>query len=350
MRCRDFIAALGHATVLLFTARARKAGSPPATGFVALFLAACSGFVLAPSAAGAQSTGKIPRVGILASTSGPGGVDDGIFQGLRDLGYIDQRNIILHTRWSAGRQELYSELASQLIKLEVDVIVASGPRCEAVFALTRSVPIVCSNLNDPLAKGLIASFNRPGGNVTGFLLLSPELFHKRFQLLKEAIPRIKRIGVLWRAENPILLDWSRTAARLNDLEMHATRIDRAEDIDVVFEAAGHNRLDALVTTQGPLFAIERDRIAQLGLKHRLPTMTGEPGFAVAGGLLQFGPDIEENWRHAATYVDKILKGEKAGYLPIEQPPPKLAVNLRTAKVLGLTVPTGTLLRADEVIQ
>jgi putative ABC transport system substrate-binding protein len=205
-------------------------------------------------------------------------------------------------------------------------------------------------MNDPLGKGLIASFNRPGGNVTGFLLLSPELFYKRFQLLKEAIPRIKRIGVLWKAESPILLEWSRTAARLNDLEMHATNVDRAEDIDAAFEAAGHNRLDALVTTQGPLFAIERGRIAQLGLKHRLPTMTGEPGFAEAGGLLQFGPDIGENWRHAATYVDKILKGEKAGNLPIEQPPPKLAINLKTAKALGLAVSTGTLLRADKVIE
>jgi putative ABC transport system substrate-binding protein len=350
MRFGDFIAVLNDAAVMPFAARARRAGNPPAIGFVALFLAACFGLVLAPNATVAQSTGKIPRVGILAATSGPGEVDSAIFLGLRDLGYIDQRNIILHTRWSAGRQELYSELASQLIKLDVDVIVADGPRCEAVFALTRSVPIVCPNMNDPLGKGLIASFNRPGGNVTGLLLLSAELFHKRFQLLKEAIPRIKRIGVLWRAESPVLLEWSQTAARLNDLELHATRIDRAEDIDAAFEAAGHNRLDALVTTQGPFFAIERGRIAQLGLKHRQPTITGEPGFAEAGGLLQFGPDIRENWRYAAKYVDKILKGEKAGSLPIEQSSPKLAVNLRTAKALGLTVPTGTLLRADEVIQ
>jgi len=217
---------------------------------VAFLFAACTALVVAPDAVGAQAADKVPRVGILASTSGPGGVDDGIFQGLRDLGYIDQRNIVLHTRWSAGRQELYSELATQLINLGVAVIVASGPRCEAVFALTRSVPIVCSNLNDPLTKGLIASFNRPGGNVTGFLLLSPELFHKRFQLLKEAMPRTKRVGVLWRAENPTLLEWSRMAAQLNDFEIDATRIDHAEDINVAFEAAHRNRLDAMVTTQG----------------------------------------------------------------------------------------------------
>ena len=317
---------------------------------VVAFFAACAGLVVAPDAARAQDAGKVPRVGILASTSGRGGVDDGIFQGLRDLGYVDQRNIILHVRWSAGRQELYSVLATELINLGVDVIVASGPRCEAVFALTKSVAIVCSNLNDPLTKGLIASFNRPGGNVTGILLLTQELFQKRFQLLKEAMPQTKRVGVLWRAENRVLLEWSKTAARLNDFEIDATHIDGEAEIDAAFEAAHRNRLDAVVTTQGPLFDIQRGRIAQLGLKHKLPTMTGEIGFAAAGGFLQFGPDIAENWRRAARYVDRILKGEKAGELPIEQPNPKLVLNLKTAKALGLTVPTAILLRADEVIE
>ena len=257
-----------------------------------------------PLAAYAQDAGKVPRVGILASTSGPGGPDDGIFQGLRDLGYVDQRNLILYVRWSAGRQELYSAFAADLINLGVDVIVASGPRCEAVFALTKSVPIVCPNLNDPLTKGLIASFNRPGGNVTGSLLLSPELFHKRFQLLKEAIPQAKRIGVLWRAENRDLLEWSKTAAWLNGFEIDATSIEGEADIEAAFEAAHRKGLDAVVATQGPTFGIQRGWIAQLGLKHKLPTMTGEDGFAAEGGLLQFGPDIAGNWRHAAGYVDK----------------------------------------------
>jgi putative ABC transport system substrate-binding protein len=205
-------------------------------------------------------------------------------------------------------------------------------------------------LNDPLTKGLIASFNRPGGNVTGLLLLSPDLFHKRFQLLKEAIPRTKRVGLLWRTEIRELLEWSKTAAQLNGLEIDATRIDRTEDIDAAFDAAHRDRLDAVVTTQGPLFDIERGRIAQLGLKFLLPTMTGETGFAAAGGFLQFGPDVAENWRHAAKYVDKILRGEKPGDLPIEQSNPRFVVNLKTAKLLGLTVPTATLLRADEVIE
>jgi putative ABC transport system substrate-binding protein len=317
---------------------------------IAYLFAACSVLVGAPDALRAQVPDKVPRIGILASTSGPGGVDDGIFQGLHDLGYTDQRNIALHVRWSAGRQELYPKLATELINLSVDVIVASGPRCEAVFALTKTIPIVCPNLNDPLTKGLIASFNRPGGNVTGFLLLSPELFHKRFQILKEAIPRVQRVSVLWRTENHALLEWSKTAGRLNSFEIDATRIDRADDIDRAFAAARRNRLDAVVTTQGPLFDIEGGRIAQLGLKYSLPTMTGETGFATLGGFLQFGPDIADNWRHAARYVDKILKGEKAGDLPIEQPSPKLVLNLKTAKTLGLTVPTSILLRADQVIE
>jgi putative ABC transport system substrate-binding protein len=298
----------------------------------------------------AQQTGKIPSVGILASEAGPGGVEDGILQGLRDFGYVDRRNITLHVRWSAGRPELYSALASELINLGVDVIVASGPRCEAVFALTKTIPLVCPNMNDPVAKGLIASFNRPGGNVTGFLLLFPELFHKRFQLLKEAVPSAKRVRVLWLSDNRSLLDWTMAAAQLENLEITTTRIDGPADVDAAFQDAHGNRLDAVVTTQGPFFLIQGRRIAELGLKYKLPTLTGEPGFAAAGGLLQFGPDITQNWRHAALYVHKILQGESVGDLPVEQTSPKLVLNLRTAKSLGLTIPDSVLLRADEVIE
>jgi putative ABC transport system substrate-binding protein len=303
-----------------------------------------------PLAVRAQQTGRMPSVGILASEAGPGGVEDGIIQGLRDFGYVDQRNIVFHFRWSSGRQQLYSVLASELIKLGVDVIVASGPRCEAVFAMTKAIPLVCPNLNDPLSKGLIASFNRPGGNVTGFLLLFPELFHKRFQLLKEAVPAAKRVGVLWLSDNRSLLDWSMTAARLENLELATTRIDGPADLDAAFEGAHRKRLDAVVTTQGPFFLVQGRRIAELGLKYKLPTLTGEPGFAAAGGFLQFGPDIAQNWARAASYVHKILQGEKAGDLPVEQTSPKLVLNLRTAKALGLTIPDAMLLRADEVIE
>lgn len=303
-----------------------------------------------PLAVRAQQTGKIPSVGILASEAGPGGIEDGIVQGLRDLGYVDQRNIILHFRWSAGRQERYSALASELINLGVDVIVASGPRCEAVFALTKTIPLVCSNMNDPVTKGLIASFNRPGGNVTGFLLLFPALFHKRFQLLKEAVPAAKRVRVLWLADNRSLLEWTMIGARLENLEVTTTRIEGPADIDAAFQDAHRDRLDAVVTTQGPFFLIQGRKIAELGLKYRLPTLTGEPGFAAAGGLLQFGPDIAQNWHDAARYVHKILKGETAGDLPIEQTNPRLVLNLRTAKALGLTIPDSILLRADEIIE
>jgi putative ABC transport system substrate-binding protein len=181
------------------------------------------GTAACPLAVRAQQTGKIPSVGILASEAGPGGVEDGIVQGLRDFGYVDQRNITLHFRWSAGRQERYSALASELINLGVDVIVAGGPRCGAVFALTKTIPLVCPNLYDPVTKGLIASFNRPGGNVTGNLLLFPALFHKRFQLLKEAVPTTKRVRVLWRADNRSLLDWTMTGGRLENLEVTTTR-------------------------------------------------------------------------------------------------------------------------------
>lgn len=308
------------------------------------------GTALWPLVVDAQQTGKIPSVGILASEAGPGGLEDEFLQGLREFGYVDQRNITLHFRRSAGRQELYSVLASELINLGVDVIVAGGPRCEAVFALTKTVPLVCTNLNDPLTRGLIASFNRPGGNVTGFLLLFPALYHKRFQLLKEAVPAAKHVGVLWLSDNRSLLDWSMTAARLENLEVTTTRIDGPADIDAAFQDAHRNRLDAVVTTQGAFFLIQGRRIAELGLKYKLPTLTGEPGFAAAGGFLQFGPDIAKNWRHAASYVHKILKGEAPGNLPVEQTNPKLVLNLRTAKALGVTIPDAVLLRADEVIE
>lgn len=303
-----------------------------------------------PLAVRAQQTGKVPSVGVLASQAGPGGVEDGIVQGLRDFGYVDQRNITLHFRWSAGRQERYAALASELINLGVDVIVASGPRCEAVFALTKTIPLVCPNINDPVTKGLIKSFNRPGGNVTGFLLLFPSMFHKRFQLLKEAVPAAKRVRVLWLADNRSLLDWTMTAGQLEKLEITTTRIDGPADIEAAFQEAHRERLDAVVTTQGPFFLIQGRRIAELGLKYRLPTLTGEPGFAAAGGLLQFGPDIAQNWHDAAGYVHKILNGQTAGELPVEQTNPKLVLNLGTAKALGLSVPDSLLLRADEVIE
>ena len=298
----------------------------------------------------AQDPAKVPRVGVLASTSGPGGLDDGLFQGLRDLGYIDGRNIVLHVRWGAGRPEQYAAFAAELIGLGVDVIVGSGARCEAAFALTKSIPIICPTISEPMEKGLIASFNRPGGNVTGILLLTQELFHKRFQLLKEALPAAKRVGVLWTRENQILLDWTKTAAQLLDFDVNAIRIAGAADIEAMFETAMRNRPDAMVTTQSPLFAIHRGTVAKLGLKHRIPTMSGETGFASAGGFLEFGPDIAASWRRAATYVDKILKGENPANMPVEQPTAKLAVNLQTAKVLALDIPTAILLRADEVIE
>lgn len=314
------------------------------------FIVIVSGTAAWPFGVRAQQTGKIPSVGILASEAGPGGIEDGIVHGLREFGYVDQRNITLHFRWSAGRQERYAALASELINLGVDVIVASGPRCEAAFALTKTIPLVCPNMNDPVTKGLIASFNRPGGNVTGFLLLFPAVFHKRFQLLKEAVPAAKRVRVLWLADNRSLLEWTETAARLENLEVTTTRMAGPEDIDAAFQDAHRDRLDAVVTTQGPFFLIHGRRIAELGLKYRIPTFTGEPGFAAAGGLLQFGPDIAQNWHDAARYVHKILKGESAGDLPVEQTSPKLVLNLKTARAIGLSIPDSLLLRADEVIE
>jgi putative ABC transport system substrate-binding protein len=305
----------------------------------------------APQPATAQD-GKLPRVGWLASGSVAGntGVEEAFVHGLRDLGYVDGQNFLLETRFTGGIAAQYSALAAELIRLNVDVIVASGPRCEAAFALTKIIPIVCPTLNDPVARGVVASFNHPGGNVTGVLLLSPELFHKRFQILKEAIPRVARVGVLWVPESEWLLREAESAARVLKLEIEPKPIGQAADFEPAFEALSRSRVDAVVTTQGPLFSIHRPRISELGLRHKVPTMSGETGFAAMGGFMEFGRDLAANWHRAATFVDKILKGAKAAELPIEQPAPRLVVNLKTARALGITVPQSILLRADEVIE
>jgi putative ABC transport system substrate-binding protein len=316
---------------------------------VSFALAVALGAASQPATAKEQN---LPRVGWLASGSAARntGVEEAFVHGLRDLGYVDGQNFLLETRFTGGIAARYSALAAELIRLDVDVIVASGPRCEAASALTKTIPIVCSTLNDPVARGVVASFNHPGGNVTGLLLLSPELFHKRFQILKEAIPRVARVGVLWVPESEWLLREAESAARVLKLEIEPKRIGQAADFEPAFEALSRGRVDAVVTTQGPLFSIHRKRIAELGLRHKVPTMSGETGFAPLGGFMEFGRDLAANWHRAATYVDKILKGAKAAEIPIEQPAPRFVVNLKTAKALGITVPQSILLRADEVIE
>lgn len=316
---------------------------------IAPFIAAAA-LLVAAIAANAQDK-KLPRVGWLASGPAPGNPNERAFpEGLRDLGHVDGRTIILDVRWTGAMEARYSALTAELIGLKPDVLVSGGARCEIIAALTQTIPIVCANLFDPVARGVVGSFARPGSNVTGTLMLTAELFHKRFQLVKEAIPTAVRVGVLWLPENEWLLRETAVAARLIGLEIEPRRIDAAADLDAAFEAFARSGVAAVVTTQGPFFTGNRRKIVELARHHRLPTLSGDTGFAAAGGFADFGPDISANWRRAATYVDKILKGAKPADLPIEQPAPRFVVNLKTAEALGITFPPAILFRADEVIE
>ena len=300
---------------------------------------------------------QLPRVGVLSSGTQPSATQATVtgsvrfIEGLGELGYIDGGNIVLDIRYTAARSETYLPLARELIDLKPDVIVASGDRCNAAQALTKTIPIVCATLNDPVNRRLVASYARPGGNLTGTQLLTPELFHKRFELVKELFPGGARIVVLWRNDEGTSLKEAEYAARLLGLAIEPRRADSAADLEPAFRAAVELGAQAVVTTQGPFFNANGQIIADLGLRHRLATVTGESGFAARGGLLQFGPDVNENWHRAASFVDRILKGAKAGDLPVEQPATiKLILNLKTARALGLIIPEAIFARADEVIR
>jgi putative ABC transport system substrate-binding protein len=289
------------------------------------FLGAVTGGLLAAPLAEAQRVGRVPRIGILAPGRPPLEQFDAFRQGLRDLGYTEGQTIILEPRWDEGSTARHASLVADLVRLTVDIIVAgTTPTAVAAQKATRTIPIVMAAIADPVGAGLIASLARPGGNITGMSLISAELSRKRIGLLKEAIPSVSRVAVLWNPMNP------NTAA---------------------FQSAVKGGAQALVTSQDVLFTLQRARIAEIARRRRIPTMSGESGFAAAGGLMNYGPNIADSWRRAATFVDKILKGAKPGDLPVEQPEKfELVINLQTAKILGLTIPQSLLLRADQVIE
>jgi putative ABC transport system substrate-binding protein len=237
----------------------------------------------------------------------------------------------------------------------VDIIVAgTTPTAVAAQKATRTIPIVMAAIADPVGAGLIASLARPGGNITGMSLISAELSGKRIGLLKEAIPSVSRVAVLWNPMNPntvgLLHDTTRAAQSLG-IQVQVLEGRNGAEIDAAFESAVKGGAQALVTVQDVLFTLQRARIAEIARKSKIPTMSGESGFAAAGGLLNYGPNIADSWRRSAVYVDRILKGAEPGDLPIEQPTKfELVINLKTAKALGLTIPPSLLQRADQVIE
>jgi putative ABC transport system substrate-binding protein len=308
----------------------------------------------APLVAEAQQSPALRRVGCIPA----GPLEprkhqwDAFRQSLRDLGWIEGRNIVLEFRPPAREGAPFDDLVADLVRLKVDVIVAtSSAAVRAAKRATSTIPIVMSPSADPVEQGLVNSLARPGGNVTGLSLMAVDLSAKRLEILREIVPGVFRIAVLWRSPTEAELRAVQAAARTLALEIIDLHVAQAEELSNAFEAARQRRAGAMVVIQNPLFFGLRAQVSELALKHRLPAIYALPSYAPAGGLVVYGPSDTEYYRRAAVYVDKILNGAKASDLPVEQPTKvELLINMRTAKALGLTIPPSLLLRADQVIE
>jgi putative ABC transport system substrate-binding protein len=315
------------------------------------------GILLVPFAAEAQLAGKVYRIGVLqtAPREQVFHLFKAVEEGLRDLDYVEGRNIAIAYRSAAGTPERLSELAAELVGLEVDVIIAtSTPAAIAVKQATRMVPIVMVSPADPVAAGLIASLARPGGNITGVTLeVTPDIFGKHLQFLKEAAPKIRRVAVLWNpAYEPNAARWEamQAPARRLGVALLSAEVRTRGEIEGAFVGMIREHANGVVVLGDPLLFSLRAQIAGLAAKHRLPTMSPYREGADAGGLISYGADFLHTYRRAASYVDKVLKGAKPADLPVEQPMRfELVINVKTAKALGLTIPPSLLLRADHVI-
>jgi putative tryptophan/tyrosine transport system substrate-binding protein len=313
--------------------------------------------ILAPLAAEAQQAPKEPRIGYLSAgalTTAPT-FENAFRQGLRELGYVEGRNIAIEYRWAEGKYERLLELAAELVRLKVDVILAvTTPAAQAAKAATRTIPIVFTLVADPVASGLVASLARPGGNITGLPSISSEIIGKQLELLKETVPGVSRVVVL---QNPdasshaFMVREAAGAARALGVQLRVLGARGPNALDAAFTAITAERADALLVLADPFFRTHRARIADFAAKSRLPSLSGEREQTEVGGLMSYGPSRLDLFQRAATYVDKILKGAKPAELPVEQPTKfELVINLKTAKVLGLTIPQSVLLRADQVIE
>jgi putative ABC transport system substrate-binding protein len=321
------------------------------------FLATLGGGAVAwPLAARAQQTGKTHTIGLLSPASRSPSDLPALFDApLAELGWIEGKNLLVERRYAENRPERLPELAAELVRLNVDVIVAAGTLGPlAAKQATSTIPIVMTASGDPLGSGLVASLARPGGNVTGMSLMAPDLGGKRLELLKELLPRLARVAVLWNAANPypaIVFRETQAAGRTLGIEVQSLEVRGPDDFDGAFEAARKQRPDALITVEDPLTFTYQKRIADFAVADQLLSLHGLRGDVVAGGLMSYGANIADLFRRAAGYVDKILKGAKPADLPVEQPTRfELVINLKTARALGLTIPPTLLARADEVIE
>jgi putative ABC transport system substrate-binding protein len=315
------------------------------------------GLLGVPVAAHAQPSGKRYRIGFLGSASAPANRRrvDAFRQGLRDLGYVEGKNIVIEYRWAEGHYERLPDLARELVGRNLDLIVSTGgrPTVVALHAATKTVPVVFLTV-DPLGEGMVLDLARPGGNLTGLDVFSAELDTKRLQILKETLPTATRVAVLWNPENPAgVPQRNRTeiAAHALGVQLHLVQARLPSEVGTAFAAMVRERPDALLVLNDAMLDSQRERLVVLAAQARLPAMYQWREFAEGGGLMSYGADLPQMYRRAATYVDKILKGAKPADLPVEQPTKyELVINLRTANALGLTVPQSILLLADRVIQ
>jgi putative ABC transport system substrate-binding protein len=303
----------------------------------------------------AQAPTKVPRVGWLTGVSAAAGQADIFRQALRELGWVDQENIVLEFRYADGQIERLPELAADLVQQRVDLIVATGePYILAAQAASDAVPIVMATSADPVGNGLVASLAHPGGNVTGLSLLSQDLSRKRLDLLVQAVPGMSRVAALTDPANAVAaLEWQETQSAAQTLGLHVQAVEARSGADLqrAIDAASAAPADALVVFSYAVALNNRQQIVDLATAAGLPTMYGRKDFVDVGGLMAYGPNLPSMYRRSATYVDRILRGTKPADLPIEQPTTfDFVINLQTAQALGLTIPQHVLLQATEVIQ
>jgi len=316
-----------------------------------------AGVLAAPGIAIARAP-KVPRIGVLSPASQAASSQnfEAFKQGLQGYGYVEGKNIVLERRFGEGDVNRIADAATELVRMKVDVIVtATDPAIVAVKQRTQAIPIVMTRTTDPVGTGFVASLAHPGGNITGLSGLSPELSGKRLELLKEVLPTISRVAIIWNPDvRGALLDYKETevAARSLRMQLQSVEVQRIDELDRAVSTIKAGGAEAMIVSPlNPLFFSNASQLVSLAQRNRLPAMFGAREFTEAGGLMSYGSNVTEQWRRAAAYVDKILKGAKPAELAVEQPTKfELVVNLKTAKVLGLTIPKELLLRADEVIQ
>lgn len=320
-----------------------------------LLFAIGAGALAAPFASFAQQQGKVWRVGFLTAGRPAALGSAGAFrQGMRELGYVEGKNLVIEWRFTDGKVERLPGLAAELVQLKLDVIVAGGtPVTSVVQKATTTIPIVMVNVADPVDSGFIKTLARPGGNITGTSSLTSELSTKHLEMLLSVVPKLSRVAVLVNPDTPphlATLKNIQAAAQRASVKILPVEARTAQEIENAFSVMTQQSAGAVIVTGG-LFNPHRRRIAELAAKHQLPSIAAARQYAEAGGVMSYGPDLSDTYRRAATYVDKILKGAKPGDLPVEQPTKfALLINGKTAKALGLTIPQSLLIQANEVIQ